>query len=218
MTRSLFLSKTQKFDQSCYWNEEKKEPVCFSGKFNAASIQVSPGENTSFTIRPQFPGSQNHVSLQFQNCVKTFLGHTVPFHEKIGQRKVLFECWLPYLLWHWLREIVVMGLPSKKWQTACFFLKNKKLNQSCLQWKEKWTSGFFWQDEVAYFQLPKVKNTGFSIRAQFPGLQKHDSWTYCTIPWEKMSGESVLWTNWLTNACSEWNSFISRGLTVIYKA
>ena len=81
--------KTPKLYQSYCFNE-KNETVCFSGSFEVETIQLSQWENTSFAIRPQFPGSQNHVSLKFQNCVKTLLGHTVPFHEKTGRGK----CWV----------------------------------------------------------------------------------------------------------------------------
>ena len=133
--------KTPKLNQSYCFNE-KNETVCFSGSFEVETIQLSQWENTSFAIRPQFPGSQNHVSLHFQNCVKTLLGHTVPFREKGTVSEESVECWLPYLLWHWLSETVVMGLPSKKWQTAHFFQKNKTLNQSCCNERKDEPVGF----------------------------------------------------------------------------
>ena len=85
---SFLFQKTQNYDQSCCLNEIKIETVCFSGKFKAVTLQHSLGEDTSFAIRPQFPGLQKHVSLQFQSCVKTFLGHTVQIHEKRCQVRV----------------------------------------------------------------------------------------------------------------------------------
>ena len=75
------FQKIQKLDQICC-NEEKNEPVCFSGKLKGVTIQLSQWENTSFSIRSQSPDSQKHVSLQFQSCVKRLLGHRVPFLEK----------------------------------------------------------------------------------------------------------------------------------------
>lgn len=64
-----FFQKTQKLNQICCCNEEKNEPVCFSDKFNAATIQISMGENTSFDMRLQLLSSQKRMSWMFQNCV-----------------------------------------------------------------------------------------------------------------------------------------------------
>jgi len=86
----LFVfQKTPKFDRSCCI-EEKNEPVCFSGRSEAGIIQLPKVKNTTFTIRAQFPGSQQHVSWLFQSCVKTHLWHTGPFHEKGCQGSVLW--------------------------------------------------------------------------------------------------------------------------------
>ena len=77
--------------------KKKIEQVCFSGKFEVATIQLLLHECTSFTIRPQIPGSKKHAFMQFQSCIRTLLGHTVQIHENRGQRTVYLECWLPYL-------------------------------------------------------------------------------------------------------------------------
>ena len=58
-----FFCKTQIHDQSCY-KEEINEPVYFSGRFEAATIRLSQGENPVFDIRPQNSGLQKHISLQ----------------------------------------------------------------------------------------------------------------------------------------------------------
>ena len=68
----FLFQKTQNHDQRRGWNEKENEEVCFSGKYEAETTQISLGEYTSFAIRPQCPGSQKHVSLQFQSCVRHF--------------------------------------------------------------------------------------------------------------------------------------------------
>ena len=77
--------------------KKKIEQVCFSGKFEAATIQLLLQKGTSFPISPQIPGSQKHVFVQFQSCIKTLLEHTVQFHENRGQKMVYLEYWLPCL-------------------------------------------------------------------------------------------------------------------------
>lgn len=42
--------KTQILDESCCCNEEKNDPLCFSGRYMAANIQLSKRESTDFTI------------------------------------------------------------------------------------------------------------------------------------------------------------------------
>ena len=105
---------TQKLGQSCCCNEEKNETRCFfffffSGRFQAATIQHSQWENTSFSIRPYLPGSHKQISLHFQSFVKTYLGNNVPFHEKRGQERVFFQCWQPCLFLPRLCEMVLSG-------------------------------------------------------------------------------------------------------------
>ena len=77
--------------------KKNNEQVCFSGKFEAATIQLLLQEGTSFAISPQIQSSQKKVFVQFQSCIKTLLGHTVQFHGNRGQKIVYLECWLPYL-------------------------------------------------------------------------------------------------------------------------
>lgn len=52
--------------------EMKGAKDMFFCKYEAETTQISLDEYTSFAIRPQCPGSQNHVSLQFQSCVRNF--------------------------------------------------------------------------------------------------------------------------------------------------
>ena len=55
---------------------------CFSAGFEAAIIHVPQAENIAYSIRDQIPSTQKIASYLFQICVKTYLGHTVPPHEK----------------------------------------------------------------------------------------------------------------------------------------
>ena len=64
MATACFFMKTQMFDKMCCFNEKKNEPVCFLGRFEAATIQLLQRENR-LAIRSQFPGSQKHVCLSF---------------------------------------------------------------------------------------------------------------------------------------------------------
>ena len=59
------IEKTHKHVQICCCNEEQNEPVCFPGRVEAATIQVSQWE-ISFAIRPQFPGSKNMFPFSFR--------------------------------------------------------------------------------------------------------------------------------------------------------
>ena len=75
------------------WNENWLFPIIwplvsfphllpFEGRFEPATIYLPKVENTAFTIRAQFPGSQKNVSLYLESFVKTHLRNTVPYHEK----------------------------------------------------------------------------------------------------------------------------------------
>ena len=44
--------------QSYCYNEQKYDPVCFPGWFEAATIQLSQEEYTDFAIVPGFPASR----------------------------------------------------------------------------------------------------------------------------------------------------------------
>ena len=129
MASSLFLSEISNTWQSCC-NEEKNEPVCFSGRSEAANLQHSLVENTGFAIRPKFTSLQRHVSLQFQSCVKTIPWHYVPFHEKGGQGKLFCECWMSYLLLPWLGETVLSdNFPAISFKQAVSFRKHKYMTK-----------------------------------------------------------------------------------------
>ena len=86
--------------------------------------------NTAFTVKSEFPGSQTHVLLQFQNCVKTNLGHTVPFHEKKVGRECSVTVVCPAVVTQIRWNCILRWLPSKKWQTGSFFQKGRTLEQS----------------------------------------------------------------------------------------
>ena len=115
-----FFQKIQILDKSFCCNEDKNESVCFS-----STVRLIQRENTAFAIRPLFPGSQKHVPLQFQSCVKTLIGNTVPFHKKIGQGRVFFECWLPYLSLHWLVKHYCQVTSQQEAASSLYFLKLK---------------------------------------------------------------------------------------------
>lgn len=70
---------------------KKIEQVCFLA-VEVTFIQLLLHECTSFTIRPQIPGSKKHAFMQFQSCIRTLLGHTVQIRENRGQRTVYLEC------------------------------------------------------------------------------------------------------------------------------
>ena len=57
--------------------------LSFSGRWDAATIQVSQGEMTTLGLQTPVPGAQEDVSLQFQSCVNAFLGHNV-LSENVG--------------------------------------------------------------------------------------------------------------------------------------
>lgn len=130
----------------------------------------------------QFPGSQKHVSQQFQSYVKTLLGHSVPSYEKRGQGSVFCESWVPYLLLTWLGELVLAeDFPAWNGKLPVFFfffLKTQKLHESCGCNKEKINQCLSIRVEAAIIQLPEVENITFTIRDKFPGSQKHVYWQF----------------------------------------
>ena len=91
VTSACLFQKTQILEQSCCCKEEKNEPVCFSDRFEAATIQIAQGENTANAIKLQSTGSQKYVFLKLQSYVKILLGPAPPFHEKRGQGRVFRE-------------------------------------------------------------------------------------------------------------------------------
>ena len=99
---AVFFPKTQLFPQSCCWNEEENEPVCF---LESLRLQLSSFHRWKYYFYHQapIPRFSKQVFLQFQkDHVEMILGHTVPFHEKRDQGSVFCECWQPYLLLPWL--------------------------------------------------------------------------------------------------------------------
>ena len=198
-----FFSKTQICDQNCCWNEEKNEPVCFSGRFEAANLQHSLVENTRFAIRPKFAGSHRHVSLQFQSCVKIITGHYVPFHEKRVQEKVFCECWVSYLLLLWLGEAVIsddfparsgkqpfLSENSNAWPKQ--LLKLKKNELVCLSWRFQAATLQLSQGILLLPSGPISQVQKNHVSHQFQSYV-NTLRTHCTILWEKRSGDSILW-------------------------
>ena len=51
--------------------------LSFSGRWDAATTQVSQGERTTLGLQTPIPVAQEDISLQFQSCVNAFLGHNV---------------------------------------------------------------------------------------------------------------------------------------------
>ena len=102
----------------------------------------------------------------------------------------------------WIRT--VREISSLKWQTDCFFPKTQTLDQSCCFSEEKkWTLYFSSRFEATSLQvsqrkycfyrqvwIPRFTNTCFTADSE---LCKDKPRTHRTIPWEKRSGESVLW-------------------------
>lgn len=64
MATELVLWKLQCLTKICCFNEEKNEPVCFFGRFEAATIQLLQRENIDLPSGP-IPGSQKHSCLSF---------------------------------------------------------------------------------------------------------------------------------------------------------
>ena len=117
----------------------------FSGKFKAKTIHLSLEENTTFFHQVSTHRSQNGVFLQFQSCVKTILGHTVPCHEKKGQGRVFFGFRMSFLLWLWLGETELSDdFPSRSGKQPDF-QKTQQLDKSYCCTKDKWISMFFSQ-------------------------------------------------------------------------
>ena len=118
--------------------------MCFSGRSEAAIIELPKVENTAFTIRSQFPCSQKHVSFPFQSCVKKHEGQTVPLYEKRCQVRVFCECWLPYLLLPWLTETVFSNdFSARSGKKPVSLVKLKYLIKTVVEVKKKSTSVFF---------------------------------------------------------------------------
>ena len=51
--------------------------LCFSGRWDAATTQVSQGKMTTLGLETPVPVAPEDISLQFQSCVNAFLGHNV---------------------------------------------------------------------------------------------------------------------------------------------
>ena len=103
---ACFFHKTQIHNQSCCLMKRKMNQCVFLAGLQLQLSRFKRGKSY-FGISPQLSVSPKLVSLQFPNCVKTLLGNTMPFHGKIYQGRVFWECWLPYLLLPWLFETVL---------------------------------------------------------------------------------------------------------------
>ena len=144
--RSIILfQKTQNHDQSCCCNEEKSEPVCYSGKFKSETNQFSLRKILCLQA-PISRFTKTCFPAVSELCKDTPITHcTVPL-ERISGRSVL---WLlatipGVILVRW--NCTVRWLISRNWQAACCFQKTQKLDQKLLlEWGEKWTSVSFWQ-------------------------------------------------------------------------
>lgn len=119
--------------------KRKMDQCVVSGSFEAGIIQISQRENTSFAIRPQFSGSQMHVSLQIQRCVKPHLGHCTIQWENVSGDSVL--CFLPYLLLPWLGSD---DCPARSGKKTVSFKNSNTWPKLLLLLREEWTVMFFW--------------------------------------------------------------------------
>ena len=119
--------------------KRKMDQCVVSGSFEAGIIQISQRENTSFAIRPQFSGSQMHVSLQIQRCVKPHLGHCTIQWENGSGDSVL--CFLPYLLLPWLGSD---DCPARSGKKTVSFKNSNTWPKLLLLLREEWTVMFFW--------------------------------------------------------------------------
>lgn len=92
----------------------------FTGRFEAATIQLSQWEHNSLSLDLSF---QVHKKTfpDFQNCAKTHLGHIV--HEKIYQGRVFCDYWLPYLFLLWLVENYTVRWIPRNTSKTLFFRK-----------------------------------------------------------------------------------------------
>ena len=80
MATACFFMKTQMFDKICCFNEDKNEPVCFFGRFEAATIQLLQRENIDL---PSGPNSQvlktSFSAVSERSCRDDFRAHcTIP--------------------------------------------------------------------------------------------------------------------------------------------
>lgn len=120
-----------------------------------------------------------------------------------GQGRVFCECGLPYQLLHQLGESVVREISSLKQQADCFQKLKYLIKAVALMRRKKWTLCFSSRFEAASLQVSQGKycfycqvrisrftNTCFAAVSE---LCKDKPRTHRTVPWEKRSGESVLW-------------------------
>ena len=184
--------------------KRENESLSCSVRFEVATIKLSLGINTGFAIRPQFPGSQKHVSLKFLSCVKTLLKHTVLPWEKRSRESVLWVLTAISVVTLIRWNCTVRWLPRKKWQVACFFFKKAQILDQRWCYEEKNEPRCFSQywgynfpaltgGKYCFCQwapMPRFRKTWFSAVSE---LCKNTTRTHCTIPWEKRSRENVLW-------------------------
>ena len=179
-------------------------------------LQLSSCYRVKILVFPLTPKSRIHKSMfpcmseetcfpACQSCVKTLLGYIVRFLEKRGQGRVFCECWVPYPLLPWLIETVLSDdFSARSGKKTVSLVKLKYVIKTVVERREKWTSVFFWQ--IWGCKSPTFTGGKYSLCHQaqilrftktcFPAVSelcKDNPRTLCTIPWEKSSGESVLW-------------------------
>lgn len=84
-----YFQKTQILGESCCCNEGRNEAVSFSGRCHY-NTQLLQWENTIFTIRSQFPGTQNRFLCMFRALRKDTLDTLYNFIKK--KKEVRGEC------------------------------------------------------------------------------------------------------------------------------
>ena len=190
MATACFFMKTQMFDKICCFNEEKNEPVWFFDRFEAATIQLLQRENIDLPSGPNFQVLKNTFACLSLLCKGIPRTHcTIPW-EKV-QRRVFCEFWLTQLSLPWLGESVLSyDFPARSGKQL-FLSQNSKNWPKLLFYDEKYEPGCFSvQFEAETIKLLQSENTSFACIWE---LCKDTPRMHCKIPWEKRSGESILW-------------------------
>ena len=166
-------------DQSCCCNKEKNEIGCFPCSFEEAIIQLSQGENTSFAIRPQFPGLQKHALLEFLCLINTPI-NTLYYSmrkEVRGESSVSVTGIPVVTLIRW--NCPVRWIPSKMWHAAFLLQKTQIFDQMCC-WNEEKNEAVCLSSrfEGATILLTQGEIIAFAIRPEFPGSKNHLSHSF----------------------------------------
>ena len=151
-----FYFRKQNHDESCCCNEENNEPMCFTATLR---LQLSSFHSGKILLLPSgpLPRFTKTCLAQFQSCVKTLLGHNVPFHEKGGQKREFCGCWMPYLCLLISESVLSNDFPARSDMQTVPFRKHKTKPKLLWQWRKKWISVIFRQDWGCNYQASTWK-------------------------------------------------------------